>query len=193
MNISEEELLQQAKAGDRAAQAEIVYQNERMVYNLALRLLGNSEDAENVLQETFLKVLESLDSFQGKSSISTWIYRIAANFALMRLRSRKTQVVSLEDYPVDEIKDYQGFNRALGDDPLKALLNDELKEILNSAIEQLPPKFKSVFILKDIEGLSLKEIADMLDLSLAGVKSNLHRARVFLRNQLAEYVGKNQR
>lgn len=190
MNNLESKLIQQAKKGNRAAQAKIVYKHERMVYNLALRLLGNTEAAENVLQETFLKVLESLHSFKGGSSLSTWIYRIATNFALMHLRKRKTQFVSLDDYSIDEIRDFRNFNRTLGNDPLHSLLNDELRDMLNKTIEKLSPKFKSVFILKDIEGLSLNEISEMLNMSLPAVKTNLHRARLFLRDQLAEYVGK---
>jgi len=161
-----------------------------MVYNLALRLLGNNEDAENVLQETFLKVLESLHTFKGESSLSTWIYRIATNFALMRLRKRKTQFVSLDDYPIDVSMDFRDFNQSISNDPLQALLNYELRDVLNTAIEKLPLKFKSVFVLKDIEGLSLNEISEMLNMSLPAVKTNLHRARLFLRDQLAEYVGK---
>jgi len=190
MPLSESELIKQAQKGSRTAQAEIVYQHERMVYNLALRLLGNNEDAENVLQETFLKVLESLHTFKGESSLSTWIYRIATNFALMRLRKRKTQFVSLDDYPIDVSMDFRDFNQSISNDPLQALLNYELRDVLNTAIEKLPLKFKSVFVLKDIEGLSLNEISEMLNMSLPAVKTNLHRARLFLRDQLAEYVGK---
>ena len=191
-NVSEKEIIERAKKGDRRALSAIVAENERMVYNLALRMLGNNEDAENTLQETFLKVIQALPSFKGDSNISTWIYRIAANFALMRLRTRKAQFVSLDEYPMDDIQDFKGFNQALGDNPLKALLNDELREHLNRAIEKLPPKFKAVFVLKDIEGKSLNEISETLNISLPAVKSNLHRARLFLRDQLAGYIGKKK-
>ena len=97
MEISEQELVRKAKQGDQSAKAQIVKQYNRMVYNLGLKLLGNQEDAECILQETFLKVLESLKSFKEESRLSTWIYRIATNQALMRLRSRKKKYVSLHD------------------------------------------------------------------------------------------------
>lgn len=188
MPIPESELIQKAVHGDRQAQAEVVYQHEEMVYNLALRLVGNQEDAENILQETFLKVLGSLHTFKGGSSLATWIYRIATNFALMHLRSRKKTFISLDDYPLDETRDFDNYFQKNNDDPLKNVINSELKEHLTEAIDALPPKFRTVFVLKDIEGLSLKEISSMLDISLPAVKSNLHRARVFLRDRLMSYT-----
>lgn len=187
---SESKLIERAIRGDRMAQAEIVNQHERMVYNLALRMLGNAEDAENILQETFLKVLESLKTFKGDSSLSTWIYRIATNFALMHLRSKKKTFVSIDEYPIDEMGDFESFYMKNEDDPLKNVINAELKDKLKTAIEALPPKFKTTFILKDIEGLSLKEISSMLEMTIPAVKSNLHRARVFLRNELMNYLQK---
>ncbi len=190
MSFSESELIERAVKGDRQAQSEIVYQNEKMVYNLALKLVGNPEDAENILQETFLKILESLHTFKGGSALSTWIYRIATNFALMHLRSKKRNFVSIDEYPLDEKRDFSHFFKVTDVDPLKDLINTELKENLQAAIDSLPPKFKTVFILKDIEGLSLKEISTMLKISLPAVKSNLHRARLFLRNQLMDYLNK---
>jgi len=191
MSIPESELIERAIQGDRQAQAEIVYQHEEMIYNLALRLVGNQEDAENILQETFLKILGSLHTFKGGSSLATWIYRIATNFALMHLRTRKKTFVSLDDYPLDEFHDVEHSLQKNGDDPLKNVINSELKEHLSEAIDALPPKFKTVFVLKDIEGLSLKEISSMLDISLPAVKSNLHRARVFLRDRLMSYTNQN--
>jgi RNA polymerase sigma-70 factor (ECF subfamily) len=188
MPIPESELIERAVQGDRQAQAAIVYQHEEMIYNLALRLVGNQEDAENILQETFLKVLGSLHTFKGGSTLATWIYRIATNFALMHLRTRKKTFVSLDDYPIDEFHDYDQNFQKNDDDPLKNVINTELKEQLTEAIDALPPKFKTVFVLKDIEGLSLKEISSMLDISLPAVKSNLHRARVFLRDRLLSYT-----
>jgi RNA polymerase sigma-70 factor (ECF subfamily) len=190
MEYSESELIARANKGDRAAQAEIVNQHERMVYNLALRLVGNEEDAENILQETFLKVLQSLSTFKGNSQLSTWIYRIATNFALMHLRSKKKTFISIDEFPLDEMQNFESFYRKNEEDPLKDVINTELREHLSKAIDQLPPKFKTVFVLKDIEGLSLKEISSMLSMSLPAVKSNLHRARVFLRNKLVNYMNK---
>ena len=186
MEITEKELIQKAKIGDQLAQAKIVKQYEKMVYNLGLKLLGNQEAAECILQETFLKVLQALPKFQEKSQLSTWIYRIATNQALMRLRGRKKQHVALEDTADEADRDYASFVKSLDATPLDNLLNQELKEKMDYAIDQLQDNFKTVFVLKDIEGLTLKEIAEMLDMSLPAVKSNLHRARVTLRNILAE-------
>jgi RNA polymerase sigma-70 factor (ECF subfamily) len=186
MDTSERELIRLAKKGDRSAQAKIVKDHERMVYNLGLKLLGDAEKAECVLQETFLKVLQALPKFEEKSQLSTWIYRIATNQALMRFRAKKRSYVSLDEDSDDDGKDYSVFVKSLDADPLDDLLNQELKEKMDRAIAQLPENYKTVFVMKDIEGLALKEIAEVLDLSLPAVKSNLHRARVTLRNKLAD-------
>ncbi len=185
---SEEQLIERAKDGDRGAQAAIVKKYEQMVYNVALRLTGNAEEAEGVMQETFLKVLEALPTFRGDSQLGTWIYRIATNFALMQLRKRKVPTYSLDEYNLDETRDLASFNRAIGDNPEALVLNAELRQVMEQAIEALPPKYKTAFVLKDLEGLSLQQIADMLNLNVATVKTHIHRARLFLRDRLADYV-----
>ncbi|MDZ7371626.1 MAG: sigma-70 family RNA polymerase sigma factor [candidate division KSB1 bacterium] len=187
--IPETELIELAKQGDKKAMAAIVKQNEKLVFNTALRLLGNEQDAECVMQETFLKVFQSLPQFRGDSALSTWIYRIAANFALMRLRERKKDFGHLDDAEMQVSKSaLEAFNRSIGNNPHRAVENSELREKMEEAIRQLPPKFKTVFVMKDIEGRSLKEICELTDMSLPAVKSNLHRARLFLRSRLAEYA-----
>ncbi len=193
MYKSETELVTRAKRGDQEAKALLVRDYERMVYNLGLRLLGNREEAECVLQDTFLKILESLDTFKGNSQLSTWIYRIAANQALMRLRSRKKRYVPLIADKEDEEVNYSNIIQSFDANPLQHLLNSELKENMLSAIELLSPKYKSAFILKDIEGLSLKEIGEILNLSVPAVKSNVHRARLFLREKLSEFIDGKER
>jgi len=185
MEISEKELISRAKHGDQRAQAEIVKIYERMVYNLGLKLLGNEDSAEGVLQETFLKVLQALPDFKEQSQLSTWIYRIATNQALMRLRTKKRRQLSFDENLEDENRDYSSFIRSVEKNPLEDLLNKELKEKMDRAINELPENYKTTFVLKDIEGLALQEIADIMDLSLPAVKSNLHRARIVLRNKLA--------
>ncbi len=191
--VDETKLIAKAVQGDRQALAEIVAQNERMVYNVALRLLADAGEAECVLQETFLKVLEALPNFKGQSSLSTWIYRIATNLALMRLRTRKKQAEPLEEAESQVSQSaLEAFNRAVGNNPLQAVMNQELRQAMEQAIAQLPDKFRTVFVLKDIEGFSLKEIAEMLEMNLAAVKTNLHRARLSLRNHLAEFVEQEQ-
>jgi RNA polymerase sigma-70 factor (ECF subfamily) len=186
---SELELVEKARQGDKKALSAIVKENEQLVFNTALRLVGNTDDAECVMQETFLKVFQAIASFKGESSLSTWIYRIATNFALMRLRERKKNYDGFDDIDLNiSNSTVEAFNRSVGNNPHRAVENSELRERMKAAIDELPPKFKSVFVLKDIEGLSLKEIADMNNMSLPAVKSNLHRARLFLRNRLAEFA-----
>lgn len=188
-DISEPELIELAKQGDKRALSRVVTENEQLVFNTALKLVGNTEEAECVMQETFLKVFQALPQFKGESSLSTWIYRIATNFALMRLRDRKKDFNGLEDADGKINKStLETFNRSIGNNPLRALENSELRGLMEEAIDELPPKFRSVFVLKDIEGMSLKEISEMTEMSLPAVKSNLHRARLFLRNRLAEYA-----
>ncbi len=188
MELSEKELIHKAKNGDQAAQAQIVRKYEKMVYNLGLKLLGNEDAAEAVLQETFLKVLQALHSFKEKSQLSTWIYRIATNQALMRIRSKKRKRKAFDENIEDENKDYSGFLVSLEKNPLDNLINNELKEKMDIAIDELPDNYRTVFVLKDVDGLALKEIAEILDISLPAVKSNLHRARVVLRNKLAGMI-----
>lgn len=183
----EDKIVQLAKQGNQEALGQIVKKYERLVYNLGLRLLNNEEEAECILQETFLKVVQSIKSFKENSQLSTWIYRIATNQALMRLRARKKQHTTVDIENIEDFKDYTFLNNSFLKSPLEDLLNSELKDKMSGAIELLPEKYKSVFILKDIEGLSLNEISDMLDISVPAVKSNLHRARLFLREQLAEF------
>ena len=191
LKFSDSELADRAKAGDKAALSKIVAENEQLVYNTALRLVGNTEEAECVMQETFLKVFQALPKFKGESSLSTWIYRIATNFALMRLRDRKKSFGNFDHIDLKVSKNaLDSFNHSIGANPHRAYENSELRIKMDEAIDDLPPKFRSVFVLKDIEGFSLKEISEMNDMSLPAVKSNLHRARLFLRNRLAEYAEK---
>lgn len=185
----EKQIVKRAQKGDKKALTQIVNANEQLVYNTALRLVGNRDDAECVLQETFIKVIEALPKFKGESSISTWIYRIATNYALMKLRDRKKSFHGIDDIDTQVSKSaLESFNLAIGNNPYAAVENAELQMKMEEAIGKLPEKFRTVFILKDIEGLSLKEITELTDMSLPAVKSNLHRARLFLRDQLAEYV-----
>lgn len=190
---SEDELVQEAIKGNKKALSKIVTDNEQMVYSTALKLVGNKQDAECVLQETFLKVFEALPQFKGKSSLSTWIYRIATNFALMKLRGNKKSMSDMDQVEHKVSKEaLQLFNSSIGNNPQQAMENEELKEQMDEAIDELPPKFRSVLVLKDIEGMSLKEIVDMTGMSLPAVKSNLHRARLFLRDKLADYSERTQ-
>lgn len=188
---TDQELVRRAQMDDDRAFGELVGRYESKVYSLSLRMLRNPEDAEDVLQDTFLRAYRGLKSFQGNSTFSTWIYRIAANSALMRLRKKQLPTVSIED--ADErdtplnIVDWKPG-------PVEQLLTEETREIMEQAIEALPPEFRQVFILRDVEELSNAEVAEVLDLSVAAVKSRLHRARLKVRNRLiAHFNERNTR
>ncbi len=161
-----------------------------MVYNLALKLVSNSDDAENVLQETFLKVFEKLETFKLESSLRTWIYRIAANEALMLLRKRKGEWISMDDEREDDTasRRYDRMLKSLDRNPLELLLDAEFKQALGTALAELPASRRIPFVLKDIEGLSLQEVANQLNTTVPAVKSALHRGRTFLRDRLAEFI-----
>ncbi len=159
------------------------------MYNLVLKLMNDAGEAENVLQDTFLKVLEKLDTFKGNSSLQTWIYRIATNTALMALRQRKGMIVPLdEDSDSEQKAKYQTMLRSLDRDPLELLMDAEFKEALDEAMDELPESWRIAFILKDMEGLSLKEVADTLETTIPAIKAVLHRGRSTLRNHLADFI-----
>jgi RNA polymerase sigma-70 factor (ECF subfamily) len=181
-------LLARLKAGDQAAYTRLVEENASSIYRLALRLMGNEADAEDVLQETFLSAFKSIDRFEGRSSVSTWLYRIASNAALMRLRRNEPEQVSVDE-PVER-DDGDPMPRQFFDFcclPEDDLLREEAREQMKQAIDELPPTLRSVFVLRDIEGLSTAETAEALDLSVSAVKSRLMRARLKLRDQLSLY------
>lgn len=183
------DFIRRLRQGDRAAFRELVERYQALVYNLGLRILWNNEDAEDVLQETFLKVFDNLDSFRGDSDIGTWIYRIATNAALMKLRSRRRergQIADIENIEDQEIQ--PSLLNPNAPDPFDELLQQESQEILKKAIDSLPDIYRVVFVLKDIEHISTDEIADILNLSHEAIYSRLKRARMQLREAvLAAY------
>ncbi len=176
------------KAGDQAAYAQLVEEQAARIYRLALRMMGNEADAEDVLQETFLSAFRSIDSFEERSSLSTWLYRIATNAALMRLRRKEPEQVSVDE-PLErddgDLLPRQFFDFCCL--PEDDLLRDEARAEMLRAIEELPATLRSVFVLRDIEGLSTEETANALDLSISAVKSRLMRARLKLRERLSTY------
>jgi RNA polymerase sigma-70 factor, ECF subfamily len=181
--------LELLRTGDRAEFARLVDTYYTPIYRLGLKMLGDSADAEDVLQNTFLKALQHLPDFEGRSSLSTWLYRIAANEALMLLRKRRPTI------PVDENPDDEddGFMPTQFTDwcclPEQEFLTDESKRHLDEAIQRLPETLKVVFLLRDIEGLSIRETSEALGLSETAVKTRLLRARLHLRESLSTYYG----
>jgi RNA polymerase sigma-70 factor (ECF subfamily) len=153
-------------------------------------MLRNQQDAEDALQETFLQVFRGLPGFEGRSQFSTWLFRLATNVCLMRIRHRETEppkLLPLEDYlpKLEEGGSPQMVDWA--DRPEDALLSKESREQMMGALDKLPPEYRAVFILRDIEGFSNAETGESLGISIAAVKSRLHRARLALRGMLSEY------
>lgn len=179
------------RSGDRAEFARMVDAYSAPIYRLGMKMLGNPQDAEDVLQNTFLNALTHLKDFEGRSSLSTWLYRIASNEALMLMR-RKKKTVNVDDFQPEDSEDvplpevFVDWS-ALPEDEL---LYGESKKTLDVAVDKLPESLRMVFVLRDIEGLSIRDTADILNLTETNVKTRLLRARMFLRERLSTYYGK---
>jgi RNA polymerase sigma-70 factor, ECF subfamily len=181
-------IIAQARLGNTSAFNELLRRYERKIFRLALHITQNREDAEDVLQESFLKAYEHLDQFQGQSKFYTWIVRIAVNQALMKLRKRKADRSVSLDETIDTGEDNISREIAAWDEnPEQKYSRDELNRILTSAIDGLAPIYRAVFVLRDIDGLSTEEAAEALDLSVPAVKSRLLRARLQLREKLTRF------
>ncbi len=183
------------RAGDSQEFARLVETYSPPLYRLALKMLGNVQDAEDVLQNTFLKALQHLDEFEERSSLSTWLYRIAVNEALMLLRRQKPET-SVSDLLDEDEEDEIEMPRQFVDWcclPEEELLSAEGRRYLEQAIQHLPPKLRAVFLLRDIEGLSIQETSKALNLSEAAVKTRLLRARLNLREQLSTFYAERMR
>jgi RNA polymerase sigma-70 factor (ECF subfamily) len=181
-------LVDRVRGGDVSAYDTLVRKYDRQIFRIAQHITQNREDAEDVMQDAFLKAYEKLDQFQGNSKFYTWLVRIAVNESLMRLRKRRTgKMVSIDE----DIETEEGsVPRDLADwapDPEQNYNQAELGEILRKTIQGLPQGFRIVFVLRDVEGLSTEETAETLGLSIPAVKSRLLRARLQLRERLSRY------
>jgi len=180
--MEETELIKLAQSGDKKALAELVRNYEQTIYNFAFKICRDKNKAEHIMQETFYSMVKSLYQFDGNSKLSTWLYRIVSNHCLMLARKIKSRpFVPLDDeeglFEEKHAADWSSL-------PYKSAENEELKEILDEAIQNLSPEYRMIFLLRDVEGLSTEETAQATDLSVPAVKSRLHRARAFLRNEL---------
>src|SRR5712691_2728252 len=183
--FDETNLVTQARQGDTAAFGELTERYQRNIFRLAQNITQNREDAEDVLQETFLKAYEHLPNFQGNSKFYTWLVRIAVNEALMKLRKRKSDRTVPLDEPVDTGEEMVNREIAVWEDnPEQRYSREEVQQILDRAVESLKPDFRTVFVLRDIEELSTEETAETLGISVPAVKSRLLRARLALREKL---------
>ncbi len=191
---SDAELVQRAKAGAMEAFEALTNRYEQRVYSLAFRILGQKQDAEDVTQQTFLSALENLDGFRGEASFSTWLLRIATHAALKIIRKRKgLDTVSLEQTtePGEDL-DHVPHPEYIADwrqSPDELAHKNEVRRLLEEALAQLDEKHRLVFLLRDVEGMSVKETAEALGLSEANTKVRLLRARLQLRELLTQTLG----
>jgi len=184
-------LVELARAGDATAFTELVKRYDKKIFRLAKHITQNDEDAEDVLQETFLKAYEHLDGFQGNSRFYTWIVRIGVNEALMKLRKRKSSRTVSLDEEVDTGEEMVVREIAVWDgNPEDQYSKEEFHELLSAALDSLKPAFREVFTLRDIAELSTEETAERLNISIAAVKSRLLRARLQLREKLTRLFRK---
>ena len=187
----EAELVEGLQAGDSTAYRRFVDSNSANVYNLALKLLGDEQEAEDVLQETFLSAFRAIDRFEGRSKLSTWLYRITYNASLMHLRKRERMTTFSLDRPFGDGETAEESSaRHLVDwstVPDDQLLTAEARQEMEQAIAGLPESLRATFVLRDIQGLSGAETAEVLGITVQAVKNRLHRARLKLRSRLSSY------
>lgn len=187
-HYNEETLIARLRAGDKAACAQCIEIHSPGIYRLALRLMESEPDAEDVLQETFMNAFKAIETFEGRSGLGTWLYRIAYNVAMMKLRKPDPYIISVDESGTTM---HQGIVPAQLFDwcclPEKDFESEEVKAELEKAVHELPDSLKVVFVLRELESLSTEETAAALDLTEGAVKVRLHRARLWLRERLTPY------
>ena len=190
-------VIRKAQNGDERAFAQLVKQYESTVYSFAYKVCHDREKAEEAWQDTFVNVFRKLKQFDGTSKFTTWLYSIVVNNCMMKHRHRKMDQASIsidapDGFHEDPIEDAEGrivqTIASWKDTPIDSLMNKELRSLLDGAIKKLPVDYRVVFVLRDIEGESAEEVSKVLKLSIPAVKSRLRRARIFLREQLNEYM-----
>jgi RNA polymerase sigma-70 factor (ECF subfamily) len=190
----EHRLLQRFRQGDPEAMNDLVNQYEQRLYNFGLRMCGQKEDAEDIIQDTFLSAFRYLDSFREETRLKNWLFKIAANACFRKRRKKKCEPdreLSLEDMVPGEGAAGQYDIPDWDSDPSKHLLRGELKHVIDEAVLALPPMYRMVFNLRDMEGFSTEETASIMDLTPQAIKTRLHRARLFLRKTISERYRKD--
>lgn len=198
--LDDNQLVELAKNGDIKAFEILIKRYEDRIYSLAYRILQDKEEAYDVLQETAISVFKNIKKFKGESAFSTWLTRIALNFALMRKRkqkslSKKMQMVQVEDNDkIPESLDLEELHAITdwSDNPSLNLEQEELKKVLYESLNRLPEKYRTVLLLKELEGRSVEEISKILKISQSATKTRLHRGRMYLRWLLEKYVTQGQ-
>jgi RNA polymerase sigma-70 factor (ECF subfamily) len=194
---TDRELVERSQQGDGSAFATLVERHQRQLFRLALRMTGSEADANEVLQEAFLNAWQKLPNFRGEAQFSSWLYRIAANSALMRLRRKRRAPDALPEQPL-ELQGPKFSAEGYLDPPPHSdwsqradekMMSGQLGAAIDKAVHELPEDYRTVFLLKDVDGLSNEDIATALELTVPAVKSRLHRARLALREKLGEFFG----
>ena len=184
---SDNELVKLLKAGNAKAYEEAMNRFAQKVYNLAFSISRSNEDAEEITQDVFVTLHKKIRDFQGKSALSSWIYRITANSAFMKLRQRKRHTaIPLEDVLVTT---EERCSEARSDVSDLGFISSrhELQQVLQQAVDKLPDEYRTIFVLRDVDGLSNEEVGEMLQLSVPAIKSRLHRSRLMLRKRLEKF------
>jgi RNA polymerase sigma-70 factor (ECF subfamily) len=187
---SDEQLIEESRNGNVHSFEVLVKRYEHIVYGFSFKACRNKEKADETYQDTFINVYKNLHQFNGNSKFSTWLYTIVANNCLMNRRKRKIdrEMISLDAPPIHGDTREETVIASWDDTPAEKLMNKELRSHLDEAIKKLPQDYRVVFLLRDMEHLTAEETAKMLKLSVPAVKSRLRRARVFLREQLNDYM-----
>jgi RNA polymerase sigma-70 factor (ECF subfamily) len=192
---SDDDLVTLARQKDFAAFEELLERYEDKVFRLAFRFMRNESEAKEILQDTFLTVWRKLDTFKGDAQFSSWLYRITANAALMRLRAqRRRPEVSTDELPSGFLDQHHGDLPVAGENwsrrPDEQLQSDELRRHIQAATDALPEIYRTIFLVRDVEGLSTEETAELLGISVPTVKTRLHRARMALREAIDGYFNR---
>lgn len=185
---SDEELIRDiAERQDEASFGEIINRYSEKVHNLALRISRSQEDTEEIMQDVFVTVFKKVDKFEGKAAFSSWLYRITVNTAFMKLRKRKQQAsISIEEISPNIKNNWVG-NRSEQADVDYLSSKHELREVLEAAVLKLPAEYRTIFLLRDVDGLSNQEVGEILSITVPAVKSRLHRSRLMLRKKLQNF------
>lgn len=189
--MNEKEDIKLAQSGDFKAFNRLIESNKSKLYSLALKMTGNKLDAEDIVSETLIKAIDNIEKFRGESAFGTWLYSIALNQSRAHLAKQKqTDLKDFDEYfsgnNSDELHQQKNLQLFDWDDPHSKLESDELKIIIQQAIDELPFKFKEVFLLRYLEELSIKEIAEMIDETVASTKSRVLRAKLVVRDSLSK-------
>ena len=185
---SDHKLIADFKAGSMDAMDRIVERYENRLFSFGRRMCGNNEDAEDIVQDTFLSAFRYLNDFRGEAKLINWLFKIAARACMRKRRKKKCEPdehISLDSFYPDE--DSAGTYEIpdWSNDPSDNVLRSELRQIIDTAIQSLPPKYRLIFNLRDIQGFSTEETSEILEISVASVKTGLHRARLFMREKIS--------